>query len=109
MKKRKKKAFRSSPSAGMSRLGDLLPQLVVKFGIQKKRDIEQLAEAWKKTVGEPYDAVSRVVGLNRGVLEISVPHNAFVQELSFRQAELLTAMRTAVPDEKINKIKFVVR
>lgn len=108
MKQRKRKVFRPTPPVGMSRLADLLPKLVIKYGIHKGRNTEQLTEAWRNAVGSPYDTVSRVVGLNRGILEIFVPHNAFAQELSFRQTELLAKMRAAIPDEKINKIKFVV-
>ncbi len=107
MKKVRKPTASAVPS-GPVRLGDVLPQLIARYGIQRRRNVEQIDAAWKTAVGPPFDAVSRVVGLSRGTLEISVPHTAFVQELSFRQKELLRAMQTALPEETIKKIKFSV-
>lgn len=104
----KKKLPTSVPPQGVVRLGDILPQLIVRYGLHHRRDLEGLTEAWNQAVGEPYAALSRPVGLKRGTLEIAVPHNAFVQELSFRNKELLDSMRNAMKDEKINKIKYVV-
>lgn len=97
-----------APQTGTVRLADVLPQLIARYGIQRNRNIEALAVAWSEAVEPPFDAVTRVVGLSRGTLEIMVPHTAFVQELSFRQKELLEKIRASVTDEKIKKIKFVV-
>ncbi len=110
MKKRSKRTTASLP-AGLSKLGDLLPQLIAKYGLQNRRSVEEIDAAWKEAVGPPYNdpQISRVVGLRRGILEISVPHPAFVQELSFQQAELVRAMQAALPQEKIKKIKFTVQ
>ncbi len=101
-------AGHANREAGLVRLADVLPQLIARYGIQQQGNIEKIAEAWKEAVGEPYAAVTRVAGLRRGVLEIAVPHNAFIQELSFRQTELLAAVRKAVAEVKIGKLKFVV-
>ncbi len=98
----------SKREAGLVRLADVLPQLIARYGIQQQGQIEKVAAAWKNAAGEPYGAVTRVVGLNRGVLEIAVPHNAFIQELSFRQSELLAAVRNSCPEMKIATLKFIV-
>ena len=105
----KRKPLRSPPERGLAKLGDILPQLLAKYGVHRRRDVEGINDAWKVTVGPPFDAVSQVIGLSRGTLEISVPHPAFVQELSFRQMELVRAMQTALPNEKIKQIKFFVQ
>lgn len=108
-KRSKQPASRSTvKKEGIVRLGDLLPQLIARYGIQQRRDVEHLVRAWQEAVGDPYASITRVVGLKRGTLEIAVPHNAFVQELSFRQKELLASMQASVLDEKITRIKFVV-
>lgn len=109
MKRKKRVSSPSTHETGIVRLGDVLPQLIAKYGVQQRRDVEQIEEAWRSVIGEPYASVGRVVGLSRGTLEIALPHNAFVQELSFRQTELLVEIRAALPGEKIRKIKFVVR
>ena len=105
---RRKSSF--SPSdRGFAKLGDLLPQLLAKYGLQRRRDVDGINDAWKEAVGPPFDGVSRVVGFNRGTLEVAVPHSAFVQELSFRNTELLRAMQNALPEEQVKKIKFSVQ
>jgi len=111
MKSSVKRTGRSAVAAtmGFARIGDLLPQLLARYGLHQRRNVEEIDAAWKTAIGKPFDAVCRVVGVNRGTLEIAVPHTAFVQELSFRKTELLQAMQTALPDEKIKRIKFFER
>jgi len=106
---KRKTAFSVPSNVGIARLGDILPQLIAKYGLQQRKNIEKIAQVWRETVGEPFGSVTRVVGLKRGTLEIAVPHNAFVQELSFRQAELIAGVQADVAEEKIKKIKFVVQ
>ncbi len=98
----------ATPSTGIVRVGDVLPQLIAKYGLQQRRNLERIEEVWRAAVGEPYASVTRIIGLRRGTLEVAVPHSAFVQELSFRRQELLAAMQKTLADEKIKKIKFTV-
>ncbi|MDR0871116.1 MAG: DUF721 domain-containing protein [Planctomycetaceae bacterium] len=100
-------SYRTHWKGKLSRLGDVLPSLIVRYGLQNKRNTEHLTASWSEAVGEPFSNVSRVSALKRGVLEITVSHNAFIQELLFRQKELLAAMQESNPDEKIRKIKFI--
>jgi predicted nucleic acid-binding Zn ribbon protein len=104
----KRRTVLPSSKVGVSRLGDVLPQLIAKYGLQQKKNIEGMIQAWREVVGEPYASVTRVAGLKRGVLEIVVPHSAFVQELSFQQKEMLEKIQAALPEEKIKKIRFAV-
>ena len=99
---------RRSSSVGISNIGDLMPQLIVRYGLHRRRNLEQIEEAWRQAVGEQYAAVTEVAKLHRGTLTIKVPHNAFIQELSFRNTELVDALAASLTDEKINKIRFVV-
>jgi predicted nucleic acid-binding Zn ribbon protein len=92
-------------------LKQLVPRLVTHFGLHQPRDTERISGAWnnavQKAAGEEYASLTNVRSISRGTLEITVPHNAFVQELSFCKDELLAAMQADVPDEKIKRIKFV--
>ena len=45
----------------------------------------------------------RVIGLERETLEVAVPYPTFVQELSFRQRELVRTIMTALTNEKVKK------
>lgn len=89
-------------------MAEVLPRLIAKYGIQQRAKVDEIDLAWKEIIGEPYASVTRVIGINRGQLEIAVPHNAFVQELSFRQAEILEKLRAVAGNVKIKKLKFVV-
>jgi predicted nucleic acid-binding Zn ribbon protein len=99
---------RRSKSGGLAKIGDLLPQLIVRYGLHRRRNLEQIKEAWREAIGEQYAAVTHISGLHRGTLTVKVPHSAFVQELSFRQSELVDRLAVSVKDEKIKKIRFVV-
>jgi len=97
-----------SSGGGLAKLGDLIPQLMVRHGLHRRRNLEQIEEAWRKAVGEQYAAVTEIEKLSRGILTIKVPHNTFIQELSFRQTELIDTLAVLLTDEKIKKIRFVV-
>jgi len=97
-----------SSGSGVAKIGDLIPQLIVRYGLHRRRNLEQIEEAWRQAVGERYAAVTEVSKLYRGTLTIKVPHNAFIQELSFRHTELVDSLVALLPDEKIKKIRFVI-
>jgi len=97
-----------SSEVGIAKIGDLMPQLIVRYGLHRRRNLEQIEAAWQKAVGEQYATITEVSKLHRGTLTIKVPHNAFIQELSFRQTEFVDALADSLTDEKIKKIRFVV-
>jgi len=99
---------RRSASSGVSKIGDLVPQLLVRYGLHHRRNLEQVEEAWRQAVGEQFAEVTYVKKLFRGTLTIKVPHNAFIQELSFRHSELIDTLRELVKEETIKKIRFEV-
>ena len=92
----------------MSKIGDILPQLMVRYGLHRRRNLEQIEEAWRQAVGEQDAAVTQVTKLYQGTLTVKVPHNAYMQELSFRHSELIDALAVLLKDEKIKRIRFEV-
>ena len=98
----------STDGRGIAKIGDLLPQLMVRYGLHRRRYMEDVEEAWQQVIGEQYATVTQVEKLHRGTLTIKVPHNAYVQELSFRQSELVDALAILLKNERIKKIRFVV-
>ena len=99
---------RHSTTGGIAKIGDVLPQLIVRYGLHRRRDLEQIEDAWRQAVGEQYATVTQVTKLHRGTLTIKVPHNAFMQELSFQQSELVAALAMLLKEERIKKIRFEV-
>lgn len=102
------KRNRLAAGGGIAKIGDVLPQLIVRYGLHRRRNLEQIEEAWRQAIGEQYAAVTQVHKLYRGTLTIKVPHSAYVQELSFRQSELVAALAGLLENEKIKKIRFEV-
>ena len=98
----------STGMVGIAKMSDLLPQLIVRYGLHRRRNLERIEDAWRQAVGEQFAAVTQVTKLHRGTLTIKVPHCAYVQELTFRQKELVKTLSTLLDDEKIEKIRFVV-
>jgi len=102
------KRNRGGTRAGVAKIGDVLPQLIVRYGLHRRQNLEQIEEAWRQAVGEQYAAVMQVTKLHRGTLTIKVPHNAYIQELSFRHSELIDTLATLLKDDKIKKIRYEV-
>jgi predicted nucleic acid-binding Zn ribbon protein len=102
------KRKRYGDGVGVAKIGDLLPQLIVRYGLHRRRNLEQVEAAWRNAIGEQFAAVTQVDKLYRGTLTIKVPHNAYAQELSFRQSELVDTLAALLDGEKIKKIRFVV-
>jgi len=98
----------SPEKGGIAKIGDLLPQLIIKYGLHRRRNLEQIEEAWRQAIGEQFAAVTQIEKLYRGTLTIKVPHSAYVQELSFRHSELVETLAALLEEEKIKKIRFVV-
>ena len=98
----------SPEKGGIAKIGDLLPQLIIKYGLHRRRNLEQIEEAWRQAIGEQFAAVTQIEKLYRGTLTIKVPHSAYVQELSFRHSELVDTLAALLEEEKIKKIRFVV-
>lgn len=95
----------SNKNAAPSSLGDILSGLVSQFGIGRKREENELEDAWKEAVGELAEYTS-VGSIRRGVLEIRVTDAIFAQELLFRKTELLRALQERFPDEKLTDLRF---
>jgi len=100
--------MRQNKYAGVSKIGDLLPQLIVRYGLHRRHNLEEIEKAWREAIGEQYATVTHVEKLHRGTLTIRVPHNAYAQELSFRHSELVDILAALFENGKIKKIRFVV-
>ena len=97
----------TSQRGGLSKIGEVLPQLIIHYGLHRRRDLERIEDAWRKAVGEQFAAVTHVEKIHRGTLTVKVPHNAFMQEMSFRQAELVALLGESLQEENIKRIRFM--
>jgi predicted nucleic acid-binding Zn ribbon protein len=94
---------------GPKALGDVLGDLFAARGYGQLRAAGELESAWEEAVGEPARGQTRVAGLRHGVLTVHVAHPALLEELAaFRKAELLAALRAALPATRLLDLRFRV-
>lgn len=90
-----------------SSLGNIIPQLMSRYGYHRELGLEKLQNAWNEVLGKNAEK-TRLGSKKRGTLEVMVPHNILLQELSFQGTEILAKLRELVPEEKITKLRFVI-
>jgi hypothetical protein len=79
---------------GPKPVADILGDLFAARGLARIRAVGELESAWADAVGEPGRGQTRVDGLRRGVLSVTVAHPTLLAELaSFQKPTLLAALR----------------
>ena len=87
---------------------DVVAQLFARKGYAATRSNEQLVSAWSEAVGAAMAKLSRPTVVRRGKLEVLVANSLMMQELGFDRARLLAAMQQALPDARIEELRFKV-
>ncbi len=83
-------------------------RLVSLRGIAAEQSTTELDRHWSRLVGEPFAARTKTGAIRRGTLEIIVETSAVLQQLQFRQQELLTAIQDQLPQYAIVKFRMRV-
>ncbi len=100
----------SSPNGrGPKPLSEILGHLFAARGYGRLQALSELERAWMGAVGEPGCHQTRVGGVRRGVLNVTVAHSSLLEELStFQKPALLEALRREAPGTPIQDIRFRV-
>jgi predicted nucleic acid-binding Zn ribbon protein len=103
-------AMSSSPKGrGPKPLSEILGNLFAARGYGRLLASNELELAWNAAVGEPGCRQTKVGGVRRGVLNVTVAHPALLEELStFQKPVLLEALRREAPGTPILDIRFRV-
>ena len=105
-------AMSSSPSPkdrGPKPLSEILGELFASRGYGRLQAAGELELAWNRAVGEPDCRQTKVGGVRRGTLNVTVAHSGLLEELStFRKPDLLAALRRDAPGTPILDIRFRV-
>jgi predicted nucleic acid-binding Zn ribbon protein len=92
-----------------AKIGELLPQILNKLGLDQKFKEQQVLNLWPAVVGEELAARTRATKVDRGVIYVRVDHGAWMQELHFMEKELLRKLRARSPGVKLDRIQFSSR
>jgi predicted nucleic acid-binding Zn ribbon protein len=88
------------------RLGDVINELVARRGYLRTLASQDLNELWQDVAGKELAADSRPGNVRRGTLDIYASSSIVLQELTFRQQELVTQIQHKAPQLKIRKLRF---
>ena len=108
----KRKASLNPKPQGPVRIGEIIPQIMARYGFQRRLEIETIREIWYETVEailtEPLAKLTLPGRVRGGILEVNVKNSVLVQELSFFESEIIEKLKEKLPQSKIRKIRFVV-
>jgi predicted nucleic acid-binding Zn ribbon protein len=88
-------------------LGEILARLFTARGWGRRQDRLRLEQAWTLAGGPDIAPHTRVAGLRRGTLEVTVGNAVLLQELAhFHKRRLLEALRRQLPGVTITDLRF---
>jgi predicted nucleic acid-binding Zn ribbon protein len=92
---------------GPELLGEIVSRLFVARGWGRRQARLRLEQAWAEAVGPQGAKYTRVAGLRRGVLEVTVGNAVLLQELAhYRKRLLLEQLRRRLPGTTVTDLRF---
>ena len=105
MRKNNRSTPASQPRAEPRKIADVLTDLFARRGYAQVRAGSDCQEAWGKIVGD-LQKFSHAGEVKRGVLYVIVSNSVIMQELTFRQQELITELQRRLPQHRITALRF---
>lgn len=93
----------------MVRIGDVLPGVLRRLGLEQRFKEQQLLALWPDVVGMELASRTRASRIDKGVLYVHVDHGAWIQELHFIERNLVRKLRAAAPGVDLKRIRFSAR
>jgi predicted nucleic acid-binding Zn ribbon protein len=92
---------------GPQPLKEILGQLFALRGWGRLQERLRLEQAWTEAAGAEFAPHTRVNGLRKGVLEVTVASAVLLQELShFHKRRILEALRRLLPHTPLSDLRF---
>jgi len=103
---RKNTIFKGMSHRKVSKVGDLLPSVLRRLGLERRFKEQQVLGLWPLVVGEQLASRTQATKIDDGVLYVRVDHGAWMQELHFIEKDLIDKLREQAPGVRLNKIRF---
>jgi predicted nucleic acid-binding Zn ribbon protein len=92
---------------GPEPLRDILSRLFIARGWGRQQERLRLEQAWTEAAGPETAKQTRVAGLRRGVLEVTVGSSILLQELAhYQKRRLLEEVRRRLPGVTLSDLRF---
>ena len=105
MRKNNQSHPHSRRHADPRKFADVLTDLFARRGYAQIRAGSDCHEVWAKIVGD-LQKFSHAGEVKRGVLHVIVSNSVIMQELTFRQQELVTELQRRLPQHRITALRF---
>ena len=89
------------------KIADVLTDLLAQRGYAQIKAVDDCQEAWANIVGDLKN-FSHAGEVRQGVLQVIVSNSVIMQELTFRQQELVTKLQHRLPQHRIRSLRFRV-
>jgi predicted nucleic acid-binding Zn ribbon protein len=88
-------------------VGELVPELIRKLGIPKRRAEAELVKAWNSLVDPTVTAHAQPSGLRNGTLFVKVDSSVWLSEIvRYRRPEILERLQHCFGRELVSRISF---
>jgi hypothetical protein len=93
--------------SGPSHISQALSELFALRGYAREQGSVQLQEVWNTIAGQNVAQQTRVMGINRGVLQVGVGNASLLGELAgFHRSDLLQQLQQRHPELRLRDLKF---
>jgi predicted nucleic acid-binding Zn ribbon protein len=107
-RKRTRGETSGSEGAGPGKLGPVLQALFRDLGIEEQVQRQEALHRWESRVGERIAAVTRAREMSGATLFVEVRSSAWLNELNFMRAELLSRLNAGAEGSRVERIVFVL-
>lgn len=89
-------------------IASIMRKLMAQRGYAAIQATSELHEKWSEIVGDVLAKLTCPGNVSRGALQVVVSDSGAMQELSFRKKQILAALRSKLPEAKIEDLRFRV-
>jgi predicted nucleic acid-binding Zn ribbon protein len=90
-------------------IGDLLPELLGRYGLAERLAGWRAVQEWAEIVGERVAKHTRAISFEDGVILVEVEGSAWLHELGFLKPQLLRQLNRHLGARSVRGLKFVAR